>query len=357
MPEALTEAGTSGPSLNAMGSCTARVIRREQERWRWHDREGPDNDLSSSPTAEPTGDELNAFLTALPKQGNWRVKERFSRSWGWRCTAAVMGAAAACLVMGIGVQPEPVHAEAAAPQSIGDDPPARECDSLSADPADASRPAGVRGVYFASLDAASAVTACRAALARFLDSARILSELGRALVKARAYDEAFTLLKRAAEDGYAQAEADIGELYEDGLGAKQDYARAMAWYQKAADQNNPDGQNDIGALYEHAHGINQDYAQSMAWRRKAADQGYAAALNDSWLYEHGFGVINDYAEAMAWYQKAADQDYPTAARKIGRLFQEGDTVGKDVAKARAWYRKAADQGDQAAKDALMRLAE
>jgi TPR repeat protein len=244
--------------------------------------------------------------------GNRLVEGRFSRSRAWR--VAIAGAAAACFVMGTGVQLFPVHdgnsrsfgtaqAETTAPESV-DDPLVRECHGLSADPADASRPAGVRGVYFAALDAASAVTACRAALARFPDSVRIRSELGRALVKGRAYDETFTVLKRAAEDSYAQAEADIGELYEDGLGVRQDYAQAMVWYRKAADQNNPDGQNDIGALDEHGHGVNQDYAQSMAWRRKAADQGYAAALNDiGWLYERGSGVVQDYAQAMAWYQK------------------------------------------------------
>ena len=195
------------------------------------------------------------------------------------------------------------------PISVDDDPLVKECDRLAADPMDKSRPAGVRGVYIFQLDAASAISACRAALARFPSSARLQFELGQALVKTGADEEAFAVLKRAADDGYAAAQVDIGELYRGGSGVKQDYAQALTWYQKAADQGYADAQYWIGWLYEYGgYGVKQDYAQAMAWYRKAADQGDTPAqFHIGWLYEHGNGVKQNVAEAKAWYQKAADQ--------------------------------------------------
>jgi TPR repeat protein len=47
----------------------------------------------------------------------------------------------------------------------------------------------------------------------------------------------------------------------------------MEWYRKAAGQGNADAENNIGDLYENGLGVSQDYVQAMVWYRKAADQG------------------------------------------------------------------------------------
>lgn len=39
---------------------------------------------------------------------------------------------------------------------------------------------------------------------------------------------------------------------------QKDYAAALVWYQKAANQGNADAQNDLGWLYQHALGVQQD---------------------------------------------------------------------------------------------------
>ena len=48
-----------------------------------------------------------------------------------------------------------------------------------------------------------------------------------------------------------------------GYGVAQDYAQAMTWYRKAADQGNALAQVDIGDLYRNGHGVPQDYAQAL----------------------------------------------------------------------------------------------
>ena len=53
----------------------------------------------------------------------------------------------------------------------------------------------------------------------------------------------------------------------------QDYTQAAKWYRKAADQGNADAQPNLGLMYEKGQGVPQDYAQAVSWYRKAADQG------------------------------------------------------------------------------------
>lgn len=48
--------------------------------------------------------------------------------------------------------------------------------------------------------------------------------------------------------GYADAQLNIGTLYENGNGCGQDYNKAFEWYQKAADQGYQKASNSIGRL-------------------------------------------------------------------------------------------------------------
>ncbi len=69
-------------------------------------------------------------------------------------------------------------------------------------------------------------------------------------------------LRKAADQGYARAQTDMGLLYEfGGPGMPQDFAQAVVWYQKAANQGYADGLTSLGWMYEHGQGVPQDYAQ------------------------------------------------------------------------------------------------
>jgi hypothetical protein len=62
-------------------------------------------------------------------------------------------------------------------------------------------------------------------------------------------------------------------MYSHGYGVKQDYNQAVAWYQKAADQGYADAQTNLGFMYKNGYGVKQDYNQAREWYQKAADQG------------------------------------------------------------------------------------
>ena len=52
----------------------------------------------------------------------------------------------------------------------------------------------------------------------------------------RNYREAFKWVQRAAEQGYAQAQARMGSIYYFGNGVPEDYVKAYAWWNLAAAQ-------------------------------------------------------------------------------------------------------------------------
>ena len=58
-----------------------------------------------------------------------------------------------------------------------------------------------------------------------------------------------------------------------GQGVPQDYAEAVKWYRKAADQGYAAAQTNLGLMYAHGQGVPQDYVEAVKWYRKAADQG------------------------------------------------------------------------------------
>ena len=85
---------------------------------------------------------------------------------------------------------------------------------------------------------------------------------------------------KAAEQGSATAQFNLGVLYDTGKGIPQDYVEARKWYLKAAEQGEASAQNNLGLLYSEGHGIPQDYVTAYAWANIAAAQGNETALRN-----------------------------------------------------------------------------
>ena len=61
-----------------------------------------------------------------------------------------------------------------------------------------------------------------------------------------------------------------GHLYDKGQGVPQDYAQAALWYRKAAEQGYAVAQYNLGRLYDDGRGVPQDYAEAYFWLDLAA---------------------------------------------------------------------------------------
>ena len=60
----------------------------------------------------------------------------------------------------------------------------------------------------------------------------------------------------------------------------QDDAVAEKWYRKAAEQGSAEAQNNLGLMFVLGRGVPQDDVEAVKWYRKAAKQGYGPAQNN-----------------------------------------------------------------------------
>ena len=91
------------------------------------------------------------------------------------------------------------------------------------------------------------------------------------------YATALQLAQPLADRGDVVAQAQIGQMYEAGLGVSEDYAQALLWYQKAADQGFILGQYLLGTMYERGEGVPQDFVLAHMWYNIAASHGDPAS--------------------------------------------------------------------------------
>ena len=88
------------------------------------------------------------------------------------------------------------------------------------------------------------------------------------------YQTAFKLWLPLAEQGDANVQFNLGVMYAEGQGVKQDDFEAVNWYRKAAEQGDADAQAILGFLYllgERGVQVNKSLAKE--WFGKACDNG------------------------------------------------------------------------------------
>ena len=130
--------------------------------------------------------------------------------------------------------------------------------------------------------------------------------------------KAIRLYKLAVEQGNAEAQNNLGVMYENGEGVAQDYKEAVRWFKLAAEQGNAKAQDNLGSRYVDGKGVAQDYKEAVRWFKLAAEQGFAQAQDDlGFMYYKGQGVAQDYKEAVKWYKLAAEQGNAEAQNNLG----------------------------------------
>jgi TPR repeat protein/Ran GTPase-activating protein (RanGAP) involved in mRNA processing and transport/predicted Ser/Thr protein kinase len=153
-------------------------------------------------------------------------------------------------------------------------------------------------------------------------------------------------LQEQAEKGNAEAQAELGWCYENGIGVEGNIQTAAVWYQKAAEQGDVDAQASLGRCFLNGLGVKQDSVQAALWLQKAATAvkvpagQYAQGL----CYAQGFGVSKDEKKAFQCFLEAAQQNCARAQNAVGTYYQEGKgTSWPSAAEAITWYSKAAKQ--------------
>lgn len=83
------------------------------------------------------------------------------------------------------------------------------------------------------------------------------------------YKSALRVWMPAAEAGDPEAQTNVGEIFERGLGDQPNYEAAALWYERAAAKGHGRAQFNLGTLYEQGHGVPRNPVIALNWYRRA----------------------------------------------------------------------------------------
>ena len=122
---------------------------------------------------------------------------------------------------------------------------------------------------------------------------------------------------------YAQDSQKAQQAYENG-----DYAIALKEWRLLAEQGNADAQYNLGEMYRNGEGVTEDYEEARKWYRLAAEQGNADAQNTlgQIMERSSDGDRQVYKEAVRWLRLAAMQGNTSAQDSLGAIYYEGNNI-------------------------------
>ena len=124
--------------------------------------------------------------------------------------------------------------------------------------------------------------------------------------------------------------------------------KALAIWLKEANDGHADAQWVVGNMFVSGDGMREADPQTAAfYYTESAKQGHVEAqVSLATLYRTGQGVEQDFAEAVKWLYKAAEAGHPVAQSDLGDIFYNGENgeIARNRAHAFEWYRLAARSG-------------
>ncbi len=176
---------------------------------------------------------------------------------------------------------------------------------------------------------------------------------------------AFDLLTEEASTGNALAMADLGRMYQDGLGRESDPELAREWYAKAlaafleAEKSSPNRftQYRIGWMLLHGVGTERDEAAALPWLEKAAQGGnsFAKYQLGKLLLTGTDAAAKDTERALKLLTECAENGNQFAQYTLGKAYLLGRDLPQDQGQAIHWLKLSAGQGNQYARFFLDRV--
>ena len=179
------------------------------------------------------------------------------------------------------------------------------------------------------------------------------------------FASAFELLIEEADTGNALAMADLGRMYQDGLGRESDPELAREWYAKAlaafleAEKSSPNRftQYRIGWMLLHGVGTERDEAAALPWLEKAAEGGnsFAKYQLGKLLLTGTDAAAKDTERALKLLTECAENGNQYAQYTLGKAYLLGRDLPQDQGQAVRWLKLSAGQGNQYARFFLDRV--
>lgn len=169
-------------------------------------------------------------------------------------------------------------------------------------------------------------------------------------------DKAFMWLSKAVDANCPKAFYWLGGCYQYGYGTDKNIEKAVELYTKGADLGDPSSMNSLAICLKNGDGVLMNLERAIYWYTKAAELGDTYAMNNlGWCYEYGTGVTKDLQKAFELYRKGAELGNRYAMANLAECYDNGNGVTTDKNEAYKWYAKAVNNGNNSVKDRYMEL--
>lgn len=156
-------------------------------------------------------------------------------------------------------------------------------------------------------------------------------------------------LRDSMAAGNLNCQVELACEYIEGDSVQQDLQEAYRLIKDAADKGNRYGELWLGICYQAGIGVDTNPEEAFRWFLSSAKKGNKAAMNYvGQAYEFGYGVEQNIKEAVKYYQKASDENYPPALVNLAVCYEHGRGVEHDWEKSFALMKQACDEGDEGA---------
>jgi TPR repeat protein len=160
-------------------------------------------------------------------------------------------------------------------------------------------------------------------------------------------DKAFEYFRMSAEGGYEDSFAAYGGMYENGYGTKKDPVKAYDWFTKSANSNSStknDGKSELALQIIMGTVAKADVPKGIQILKELAEENHAKSQYALFkLYSVDKYVKKD-PELALRYLKEASYELPQAAFDLGICYYKGVGVEKDLFKALYLLEEVANQG-------------
>lgn len=148
-------------------------------------------------------------------------------------------------------------------------------------------------------------------------------------------------LERCAENGEARAQYQLGEAYRQGFGVEENKEKAFKWLKLAAEQNYFDALHPLARMYEE-----KEPEKAFEIYTELANQGMVEAIHNlGIMYYDGEGTVQDYEKARILFEKSAKLGESASWYMLGLIYDLALGVPKNIEKAITCYKYAEDNTD------------
>ena len=159
---------------------------------------------------------------------------------------------------------------------------------------------------------------------------------GLAALKREHYATALRSWLPLAEAGDPEAQANVGYMYEEGLGVSQQLDVAVGWYEKAAASGSMQANHNLGMIFAEGRGTPQSWVRALRYFETAAGTIPASRYMIGYTYFQGEGNIQNRPRAFKEFMSAALDGYADAQYMIAFMNLDGSGVPKQPLQAYVW---------------------